>query len=55
MPGSRFFTVKARVVRRVAMGPAVVPISGDGWPCAVIFVVIGYGGSECRDILKCFD
>ena len=41
MPGSSFLAVTARVVRRVAMGPAVVPISGDGWPCAVIFVEIG--------------
>ena len=55
MPGSRFFTVTARVVRRVAMGPAVVPISGDGWPCAVIFVELGYGGSEFYDVLKSFN
>ena len=41
MPGSSFLAVTARVVRRVAMGPAVVPIFGDGRPCVVNFFVIG--------------
>ena len=41
MPGSRFFTVTDRVVQIISTIPAVVPISGDGWPCAVIFIYIG--------------
>ena len=41
MPGSRVFTVTARVVQKVAVGLAVVPITGDGWLCAVISVEIG--------------
>ena len=28
----------ARVVRQVSVGPAVVPISGAGWPCPVILL-----------------
>ena len=52
MPGSRFFAVSAGMVRGITMIPAVVPISGAGWPCAGIFVEIGQGGSEFGDILK---
>ena len=37
------------------MGPEVVTIFDDRWLCAVIFVEIGYGVSEFRDVLKCFD
>ena len=37
------------------MGPAVVPNPGAGWPCTVIFVEIGEGGSEFCDVLQCFD
>ena len=37
------------------MGPAVVPNFGTGWPCTVIFVEIGEGGSEFRDVLQCFN
>ena len=55
MPGSRFLTVTNQVIQQLAVVPAVVPISGDGWPCAVIFVEIGKGGSEFCDVLKCFD
>ena len=55
MPGSRFFTVPAGMVRVIIMRPAVVPISGVGWPCAGIFVEIGQGSSEFGEILKCFD
>ena len=41
IPGFRFFTVSAIMIKRITMSPAVVPISVDGWPCAVIFVEIG--------------
>ena len=51
----RVFTVTARVVRQVSVGPSVVPNPGAGWPCTVMFVEIGNGGSEFRDVLKCFD
>ena len=40
MPGSRFFAVLAGMVRGITMSPAVVPISGGGRLCAVIFVEI---------------
>ena len=52
---SRVFTVTARVVRQVSVGPAVVPNPVAGWPCTVIFVDIGKGGSEFCDVLQCFD
>ena len=51
----RFFTVTARVVRQVSVGPAVVPNPGVGWSCTVISVEICEGGSEFRDVLQCFD
>ena len=50
----RVFTVKARVVRQVSVGPAVVSNPGVGWSCTVISVEIGEGGSEFCDVLKCF-
>ena len=37
------------------MGPAVVPNSGAGGPCTVIFVEIGEGCSEFHNFLHCFD
>ena len=51
MTFSRVFTVTARVVRQVSVGPSVVLNPGAGWLCTVIFVEIGEGGSEFRDIL----
>ena len=51
----RVFTVTARVVQQVFVGPAVFPNTGVGWLCTVISVEIGEGGSEFRDVLKCFD
>ena len=50
----RVVTVTARVVRQVAVGPAVVPNPGVGWSCTVISVEIGKGGSEFCDVLQCF-
>ena len=51
----RVFTVTARVVRQLFMGPAVVPNPSVVWPCTVIFVEIGKGGSDFRVVLQCFD
>ena len=51
----RVVTVTARVVRKVAVGPAVVSNTGVGWSCTVISVEIGEGGSEFCDVLQCFD
>ena len=51
----RVFTVTARMVRQVSVGPAVVLNPGVGWSCNVISVEIGKGGSEFRDVLQCFD
>ena len=49
------FTVAARMVRQVSVGPAVVLNHSVGWSCTVISVEIGEGGSEFHDVLKCFD
>ena len=49
------FTVTSRVVRQVAVGPALLFISVVGWLCTVISVEIGEGSSEFRDVLQCFD
>ena len=49
------FTVTARVVQQVYVGPAVVPNPGAGWPCTMIFVEIGEEGSEFHNVLQCFD
>ena len=49
------FTVTARVVRQVSVGPAVVSNPGVGWSCTVISVDIGEGGSDFCDVLQCFD
>ena len=51
----RLFTVTARVVLAVTVGPAVVPNPGAGWLCTMIFVEISKGGSEFCDVLQCFD
>ena len=51
----RVFTVTARVVRQVSVGPAVVSNPGVGWSCNVISVEIGEGGSEFRDVLQYFN
>ena len=51
----RVFTVTARVVLQVSVGPAVVPNPGVGWSCTVISVEIGEGVSEFCDVLQCFD
>ena len=37
------------------MGPAVVSNPGGGWSFTVIYVEIGEGGSDFRDVLQCFD
>ena len=34
-PGPRFFAVSAVISRGITMSPAVVPISGVGWLCAI--------------------
>ena len=49
------FTVTARVVQQVSVGPSVVPNPGVGWLCTGISIEIGKEGSEFRDILQCFD
>ena len=49
------FTVTARVVRQVSVGPAVVLNTCVVWPCTVVFIDIGEGGSEFCDVLQCFD
>ena len=51
----RVFTVTARVVQQVSVGPEVVPNPGVGWSWNVISVDIGEGGSEFCDVLQCFD
>ena len=51
----RVFTVTARVVLQVSLGLEVVPNPGVGWSCTVIYVEIGEGGSEFRDVLQCFN
>ena len=51
MPGSKFFSVSSGMVQGITMSPAVVPISGVGWPCSGVFVEIVQGGSEVGDIL----
>ena len=51
----RVVIVTARVVRQVAVGPALVSNPGVGWSCTVISVDIGEGGIDFRDVLQCFD
>ena len=41
VPSSRFFTVPDGMVQGITMRLAVVPVSGGGRLCAVIFVDIG--------------
>ena len=49
------FVVLAGVSRGITMSPVVVPISGIGWHCDGIFVLLGNDGSDFGDILECFD
>ena len=51
----RVFTVTARVVRQVSVGPAGVSNPSGRWLCTVISVEIGEGGSEFCDVLQYSD
>ena len=48
----KVYTVPARVVRQVSVGPTVISNHGVGWSCIVISVEVGEGVCEFCDVLQ---